>query len=400
MSSAHLLCLNSGSSSLKFSVFEAGGEASEKAGEGASSGLQEVLSGSAENLGQPSAQFSWKRAGVSEKQTTSKALTDAKSALEAILQLLSAQQLPTPQAVGHRLVHGGPDHFEPEKVTEPLMRSLRDCIPFAPLHLPAELAVVEAIKSLRPQTPQVVCFDTAFHRRLPEVARRLPLPTSAVDNGLHRYGFHGLSCAYIVQHLGRELPERCIIAHLGSGSSLTAVRNGLSVDTTMGLTPTGGVMMGTRSGDLDPGAILYLARQGNNIAALERALNHQSGLLGVSETTADMKKLLELRAHDARAKLAVEMFCYQVRKAIGALTTTLGGLDLLVFAGGVGEHAAPVRAEICQGLAHLGLEISSDFNDRAAPQIQSSTSRVTVRVVETDEDLMIAQATQRLTLNS
>jgi acetate kinase len=251
--------------------------------------------------------------------------------------------------------------------------------------------------SLRfPELAQVVCFDTAFHHRMPDVARRFPLPRRLWQQGIMRYGFHGLSYEFVVGQLGEKLGSRAIVSHLGNGASMVALKDGVSLDTSMGLTPAGGFMMGTRSGDLDPGVILYLLRLGWTAEKLEELVDHRSGLLGVSALSSDMKTLLERRDSDPQAAEAVEMFCYQIRKFIGAFAAVLGGLDTLVFTGGIGERAAAIRAEVCRGLQHLGIVIDEDANGRHAEVISTSTSQCVVRVVETDEDLMIARHTQQV----
>jgi acetate kinase len=277
------------------------------------------------------------------------------------------------------------------------MTTLRKLVPFAPLHLPPELQGIEAVASRFPGLPQVACFDTAFHRRMPELAQRFPLPRELWEEGVRRYGFHGLSYEYILEALGTAAHGRTIIAHLGNGASMAAVRDGQPLDTTMGFTPAGGFMMGTRSGDLDPGIVLYLMNEkGYDARRLERLVNHEAGLLGVSGISPDMKTLLEQRESSPSAAQAVEMFCYQVRKQIGALTAVLGGLDLLVFTGGIGERAAPVRWEICRGLEYLGIAVDRERNHTHADPISTSGSRCTVRVIPTQEDLMIARHTRKL----
>jgi acetate kinase len=269
-------------------------------------------------------------------------------------------------------------------------------IPFAPLHLPDEIAGIEAVTSHFSGLPQVACFDTAFHRSMPEVAQRFALPRALWDEGIRRYGFHGISYEYIMQALGANRPSRLIIAHLGNGASMAAVKDGSPLDTTMGFTPTGGFMMGTRSGDLDPGIILYLlSKRHFDARGLAELVNHQSGLLGVSGLS-DMKMLLERRAAEPDAAMAVQMFCYQLRKQIGAFAAALGGLDLLVFTGGIGERAAPVRWEACSGLEHLGVKLDRKRNDADADRISSDDCRCLVRVIPTNEDLMIARHTYQL----
>jgi acetate kinase len=279
--------------------------------------------------------------------------------------------LPPPDAVGHRLVHGGPKLLEPVRIDETVLKLLREAVPFAPLHLPPALSAAEAVARRYPRAPQVACFDTSFHRSLPETARRFPLPARIDALGVRRYGFHGLSYEWAMSEL--RLRGRAIIAHLGNGASMCAVKDGVCIDTTMGLTPAGGFMMGTRSGDLDPGVIVFL--QGTmSREEIGRLVDRESGLLGVSAMTSDMKTLLA--SEDPRAKLAVEMFCYQARKSVGALAAVLGGLDALVFTGGIGEHAAEIRERICGGLAHLG--------------------RFAVHVIAADEERVIARHVRRL----
>ncbi len=286
---------------------------------------------------------------------------------------LRATGLPGPDVVGHRVVHGGTAHTGPTLVDDALLDELRDLVPLAPLHEPSAIAGIEAIGAALAGVPQVACFDTSFHHTLPEEAAHLPLPERFWLDGVRRYGFHGLSYEYVVAHVGAERLGRAVIAHLGNGASLCAVRDGRSVDTTMGFTPTGGIVMGTRSGDLDPGVLVHLlAAEGYDAASLEHLVNYESGLLGLSGTSSDMRALLGAReAGDPRADLAIRVFCRTVRKQVGAYAAVLGGLDTLVFTGGIGEHAAEVRDEICAGLEFLG--------------------PLTVLVVPTDEDRMIAR---------
>jgi acetate kinase len=311
---------------------------------------------------------------------------DHASALHALLAPLMA--IAVPQAVGHRLVHGGPALTAPALVDAPLMRKLRALVPLAPLHMPSELALIEAARSLR--LPQVVCFDTAFHRTLPAHASVLPLPKAMRDAGLRRYGFHGLSYESLALRLPRPALRRAIFCHLGSGSSMTAVRGGVSVDTTMGFTPTGGIMMGTRPGDLDPGMLLHWLRAHPALPSLEHALEKESGLLGVSESSSDMRKLLARK--DARARLAVAMYCYRVKLQIGAYHAALGGLDTLVFTGGIGERAHEVRARACAGLEALGIVLDARANRRGEGQI--GRGRVAVHVIAADEERMLARHTR------
>jgi acetate kinase len=317
-------------------------------------------------------------------------VTDHRGAVFAVLDQLAVR----PAAVGHRLVHGGADHVAPARIDPELRASLDRLVALSPLHLPAELAAIDAVALRLGDVPQVVCFDTAFHQSLPEVARRLALPAALTDAGLRRYGFHGLSYASITAALPPERLRRAVIAHLGSGASMAAIRDGRSVETTMGFSPAGGLVMATRPGDLDPGVLVHLVERGYDARRLDRLINREAGLRALSGTTGDMRQLLEQRAGDPAAALAVDAFCYHARKAIGALTAVLGGIETLVFTGGIGEHAAPVRAEICRGLAYLGIALDDAANAAGEPII--STGRCEVRVMRTDEEREIARATRRL----
>ena len=305
-------------------------------------------------------------------------------------------------AIGHRVVHGGPRYHQPQPLTTDVVDDLRRWIPFAPNHLPDEIALIEALARAKPDVPQIVCFDTAFHQTLSEVARRLPIPAADDARGVRRYGFHGLSYAYLVEELRRiagaeAAAGKVVIAHLGNGSSLAAVHHGQSVDTTMAFTPIGGVVMSTRSGDLDPGVVTYLARtQQLSADAVEDLLSHRAGLLAISGTTGDMRTLLDREAADAASQLAVAVFVYSIKKAIGALTAALGGLDTLIFSGGIGEHAPAIRARICNSLGFLGVQLDADRNSANASIISSPGAPAVVRVIPTDEELMIARAAHRL----
>jgi acetate kinase len=300
-------------------------------------------------------------------------------------------------AVGHRVVHGGPDYSNPQQITAEMVKELRGLSPFDPEHLPEEILLTEAFHWRFPNLPQVACFDTAFHHDLPRVARLLPIPRRYEAQGVRRYGFHGLSYAFLMGELARLAgPEmahgRIILAHLGNGASLAAVHEGQPVDTSMSFTPTAGLPMSTRSGDLDPGLLWYLTRtEGLDAKGFNEMVNFQSGLLGVSETSSDMQDLLDREAQDVRAAEAVALFCYQVRKWIGGFAAALGGVDTLVFAGGIGENAPVVRARICSELGFLGIEIEEKKNAVNADVISTDGGRVAVRVIRTDEELMIAR---------
>ncbi len=378
----HILSIDLGSSSLKIAAY-AVGEAGEHL----------VLEGAVEGLATPKAALSIRDHRGSATRETRRPLGDA-SPVGVVLAALHDLGVPI-DAVGHRLVYGGPVHEAPERVTAQLLTALTALVPFDPLHLPAALAAIREIESASGGLPQIVCFDTAFHHRMPAVAQRLPLPRQLWAEGVRRYGFHGLSYESIVRALGPEGTRgRMIVAHLGNGASLAAVRDGRSVDTTMGLTPLGGLMMGTRPGDLDPGVLLYLLRErGYTSRELDDLVTDRSGLLGVSQISADMRTLLERRADDAAAGEAVELFVYQAKKYIGALAAVLGGLDTLVFTGGIGERAAPVRWEIAQGLAHLGVALDPERNDAGAAIVSADGAGVRTHVIVSQENLMVARHT-------
>jgi acetate kinase len=304
--------------------------------------------------------------------------------------------------IGHRVVHGGPRHQDPQRISDELLDELEELIPFAPNHLPDEIALIRALQRNRPEVPQIACFDTAFHHNLPDVARSLPIPRKFEERGVRRYGFHGLSYAYLTQEIARlagraAANARLVLAHLGNGSSLAAVRNGSCIDTSMGFTPLGGVIMSTRAGDLDPGLVTFLARTEHlSPEQLEELLSKQSGLLGISNVTGDMRRLLEREATDSACRLAVAMYVYQIKKWIGSFAAALGGLDCLVFAGGIGEHAPAIRARVCAELGFLGIEIDEPANQRNASIVSTPGAAAVVRVIPTNEELMIAQAASRL----
>jgi acetate kinase len=385
----HILALNSGSSSLKFAQYEFGSP-KERPSE------HLIVRGEAEGIGAQNGRV-WLRDGegnsIADERTS---IPDHPSALRIVRERLKRGNYAAPSAIGHRVVNGGAKYRSPQKITPQLLADLHDLIPLAPLHLPSEIEIVEAVASQDPQIPQVACFDTAFHRRLPELAQRFPLPRKLFDEGVRRYGFHGLSYEYCLQELGPAAKQRrLIIAHLGNGASLAAIKDCAPLDTSMGLTPTGGVVMGTRSGDLDPGILIYLLREkAYNAVTLERLVDSESGLLGVSELSSDMKTLLGERSSDARADEAVSMFCRSVRKEIGAFAAVLGGLDMLVFTAGIGERAPEVRKEICRDLAHLGIALDDARNDATQEVISSAGSACEVRVIATNEELMIARHTR------
>ncbi|MGA9631341.1 MAG: acetate/propionate family kinase, partial [Candidatus Acidiferrales bacterium] len=321
----------------------------------------------------------------------------ANSDLSAVLKWLkNSNYISHLAGIGHRLVHGGPHYTESQRITPEVLAELEKIAPLDPDHTPQAIQNIRFFSDRLPHTPQIGCFDTAFHATLPKVARTYALPRKFYDEGLRRYGFHGLSCEYILQQLRATDPAlavgRLIIAHLGNGASMTAVNNGKSVDTSMGFTPLEGLVMGTRSGDIDPAAVIYLDQHDRlSPRDIDALLNKQSGLLGVSGTSSDMRDLLEKEARDEHAAEAVALFCYRAKKYVGAYAAALGGLDALIFAGGIGENAPPVRERVCAGLDFLGLEIDPAANRSNAPVISSARTHVKIKVIKTDEDIVIAQ---------
>lgn len=338
-----ILSLNCGSSSLKFAAYRF-----------TQSDVTLLCEGEAEEIGGTHSSFWLKGADQDKKRTRAVPSVGHAAAARYALQALREFGVPPAGAVGHRFVHGGRDLREHRQITPELLTQLHAAVDFAPLHLPPALATLASVQQLLPETPQVACFDTAFHRTLADVSKTYALPEEVRGMGVERYGFHGLSLESIIGQL-RQVPERLVIAHLGNGSSVTAVNSGRSIDTSMGLTPTGGVLMGTRCGDLDPGVMIYLMRHGySDPLRLEELFDKRSGLLGLSEKTSDVRELLSLRHTDANAALALRMFVYQVRKAIAGMAAAMNGLDALVLTGGIGEHAAELTQEICSGLEFLG----------------------------------------------
>jgi acetate kinase len=388
-SETNILTLNAGSSSIRFVLFRAGDQP------------ERELHGKVERIGQAGTTLTFRESAQGPPKSRPMP-GDPASVVPALIGWLDERKvLASVVAVGHRIVHGM-QHAEPERVTPELLDELHRLVPYDPDHLPRAIELIEGFRKRRPEMTQVACFDTAFHRTMPRVARLLPIPRRFDALGIERYGFHGLSYAYLLEELARVAGPatahgRVILAHLGNGASLAAVHNGQSLDTTMGFTPTGGLPMGTRSGDLDPGVLLSLQRtQGLTPQQLDDLVNHESGLLGVSETSSDMRDLLRREGSDLRAAEAIEMFCYETRKWIGAYAAVLGGLDTLVFSGGIGENAALVRERVCKGLGFLGVDLDEEQNGAHAPVISEANSRVSVRVIPTDEELMIARDVGRL----
>jgi len=388
---SHILTINSGSSSIKFSLY----------GLGETEVL--ILKGELAGIGVEHGYFQAEDQGGHQLTARKIELPDHDAAWKTLFDWLQGHEIGKDlHAAGHRLVQGGTAHVKPQIAFPALIADLKLLMPLAPDHLPHEIKGLEAVHRHYPRLPQVVCFDTAFHRRMPEVAQRYALPEPLFRAGLQRYGFHGLSYEYLTQELEREAESqeaygKLIIAHLGNGASMAAIKDGRSLDTTMGLTPAGGLVMGTRVGDLDPGVILYLLQEkGMSRAAANHLVNHQAGLLGISGISEDMRDLLAREDTATGAALAVGIFCYQARKFIGALATVLGGLDTFVFTGGIGENSATIRARTCANLEFLGIHLDLDLNNENAPIISKKGSPVTVRVMKTNEELMIARHTRDL----
>jgi acetate kinase len=385
-----LLVVNSGSSSLKAALYDV-----ERAG----AGERRLVSAEVSRLAMPGTTLRLADATGTPLLDEVRPLPDHAAALVALLDWLAARpSFAGLDAVGHRVVHGGAAYAAPVRITAEVMAALRALVPIDPTHMPAAIAGIEAVGTRHPDVPQVACFDTAFHRRMPAVAQRYALPRPLFDEGVLRYGFHGLSYEYVAGELAKlpsGAPRRAIVAHLGNGASVTALRDGASTDTSMGFSPLCGLVMGTRCGDLDPAVPLHLlGRPGMDVPAVSDLLHRHSGLLGLSGLSADMRDLLDAASRDPRAAEAVEAFCYQLRKYIGAYAAVLGGLDALVFTAGIGEHSAAVRARTCEGLHFLGIRLDPDRNARHAPVISPDHAPVTVRVIPTDEDVMIARHTR------
>ncbi len=388
-SSPCILVINGGSSSLKFALYRMG------------SGETLLLAGVAERIGLRGGRFLARDAAGKSLLEEHDDLPDHGAALKRLLDWLHTRPEQRPQMVGHRVVHGGPNYTEPQRITAELLEALDNLVSLAPEHLPPELKCIRAVERNYPDLKQVACFDTAFHRQMPELAQRYPLVRSLWHEGVRRYGFHGLSYEYIVSKLeidaAAEARGRLIVAHLGNGASMTAIRDGKSVETTMGLTPAGGLMMGTRSGDMDPGVLLYLLEEkGRSPAAVDYLVNHRAGLIGVSDISSDMRDLLAQEGSEPRAAQAVAMYCYHAKKWLGALAAVLGGLNTLVFTAGVGTYSDVIRQRICQGMEFLGIQLDAARNAAGAPVISPDGSPVTVRVIKTDEELMIARHTSKL----
>jgi acetate kinase len=385
-----ILTVNGGSSSLKFAVFEWKSTAN--------SSPERLLAGRIERIGLPDAKATVSGLDGQKPESWPVSASDLGSAAQVLIDSVEKHVGSAALAgVGHRIVHGGPRYFRPELITAEVIAELRRICPLDVDHLPAEISLIERFQQLLPGLSQVACFDTGFHHDMPRVAQLMAIPRRYEAAGVRRYGFHGLSYAYLMEELeclvGPEAAAgRVVLAHLGSGASLAAVHEKKCVDTTMALTPAAGVVMGTRSGDIDPGLPFFLAQtSGTTTEQFHSLVNHESGLLGVSETSPDLRDLLGRQDQDVRAAEAVTLFFYQAKKAIGALTAALGGLDILVFSGGIGENSPEARARICEGLAFLGITLDPTRNQAGELQIHAESARAQVRVIRTDEESMIAR---------
>ncbi|HAT68774.1 MAG TPA: acetate/propionate family kinase [Candidatus Yonathbacteria bacterium] len=379
----YILTINGGSSSIKFSLYSADGS------------LTQSMSGKIDRIGLPGSFLVYIK-GDSKEIVRETPLADFKAAVETLNAFLGEQvDFNNIVVVGHRIVHGM-ERGSHAVVTPELIAELKNISSVDPEHLPLEIAILETFAERHPALVQVACFDTVFHHDMPRVAQLLPIPRRFNAMGMRRYGFHGLSCAYIMEELARVDPTkamgRTIIAHLGNGASITAIKEGKSIDTSMGFTPTGGILMSSRTGDLDPGMLLYIMKsEGLSLDMMSHLVNHESGLLGVSETTSDMHDLLEHETTDERAKEAIDLFCYEAKKRIGAYAAALGGIDTLIFTGGMGENASRVRGRICAGLEFLGATLDSVRNDANEDIISPPSASVCVRIIHTNEELVIAR---------
>ena len=385
-STMNILALNSGSSSLKFGLYRVG-----------SSRTEMLLSGEAESIGDKTAKFYAQDSRQNAQLSETVSIPSQGEAIIRIGRFLADSKMPAPAAIGHRIVHGGPKLRQHCLIDDSVLRQLEAATAFAPLHIPSALSVIRFAQEKFPGLPQVACFDTTFHVELAEVARVLPISKELQLEGIQRYGFHGLSSESIVHQLGNGLPNRLVIAHLGNGASVTAVKGGKSIDTSMGLTPTGGVIMGTRSGDLDPGVLVYLMREKKfDAAMLEELVDRRSGLPGISGVGNDMRRLREAASSNADARLAIQMFCYSVRKQVAAMIAALDGVDLVVFTGGIGENDRDARAAICGGLSWIGVSLDEARNRSANNPINDPASRCPVLVLASREDAQIARHTWAL----
>lgn len=390
----HILTINSGSSSIKFALFEK------------HDALTEVFRGAIENIGQPHGVF-WVKFydGTADTKKDVESLTIS-SAVQLLCDWTRAQiHGETIVSIGYRIVHGAVKYNQPTIITDELIEYLRSITLLDPDHIPQTIALVESFRTLFPQVSHVACFDTAFHRDMPTVARLLPIPRKFEKLGIQRYGFHGLSYASVLEQVlelaGPEAANgKLVFAHLGSGASLAAIVNGTSIDTSMCFTPASGIPMGTRSGDLDPGILSYLAQsEGYDVPRIHAMVNFESGLLGMSETSSNVHELLEREESDSRAREALDVFCYQVKKSIGAYAAAMGGIDMLVFTGGIGERASQIRSRICKNLEFLGIVLDDQKNTASESVISSESGKVQIRIVHVNEERMLAKQTSEVLAN-
>ena len=385
-----VLAINGGSSSIKFALYRIDGP------------LERILYGKVDRIGLKGTSLNFNNLTKNKKGNIRIEVSDHKSVANFLIDWLEKQiDFSLISGVGHRIVFGM-KHTEPELITQKLLDELHRIIPYDSDHLPSEIELINVFSQRYPNLKQIACFDTAFHSKMPRVAKLLPIPRRFDKIGIQRYGFHGLSYAYLIEELirvaGKKVGKgRVILAHLGNGASIAAVFNGKSIDTSMGFTPAGGLLMGTRPGDLDPSVTWYMMRSENlTPKQFNNLINHESGLLGISETSSDMRDLLGKESDDIRAAEAVELFCYQAKKWIGAFAATLGGLDTLVFAGGIGENCPVIRSRICEGLGFLGIALEEKQNRKNAPIISKEKESIAVRVIQTDEEWMIAKTVSQI----
>jgi acetate kinase len=390
----YILIINGGSSTIKFALYTA------------DKTITRLFYGKIDRIGLKNSTLTNNIVGGNQNIVLPIQASDYKMASTFLINWLEKQVVfSSVVAVAHRVVHGM-QHTKPAYITPELLDELRQIIPFDPNHLPNEIELMETILDRHPKLTQIACFDTAFHSTMPRLAKLLPIPRRFDAKGIQRFGFHGISYTYLMEELTRiegvkAAQGRVILAHLGSGASMAAVSEGKSIDTSMGFTPTGGLVMGSRSGDLDPGVAWYMM-QAENLSPKQfnHLINHESGLLGVSEISSDMHDLLILEKEDIRAAEAISLFCYQAKKWLGAFVAALGGLDILVFAGGIGENSSQIRSRICKGLQCFGIELDEKLNDANAPIISTDKSRVKVRVINTDEEWMMAKTVNEIIINN
>ncbi len=377
-----ILAINGGSSSIKFALFKAGNS------------LEQLFNGEIENIGTNKAKLNFNNTVDQQKNSIDFEAADQDQAANHLIDWLEKQaHFASVKAIGHRIVHGM-KHTKPELISDDLLNELKKISAFDPEHLPQEIKLIEVFSRRRPALKQIACFDTAFHTTIPPVAKTFAIPKKYYNEGVQRYGFHGISYSYLMQELRKqnetEANGKIILAHLGSGASIAAAKGGKCIDTSMGFTPAGGIVMSTRSGDLDPGVAWYLMQQGMDAEAFNNLINHQSGLLGISGLSADMKVLLQHEKENKDAALAIDIFCYQIKKYIGAYTAALRGLDTLVFIGGIGENAPVIRSRVCAGFEYGGIRLNEDKNNKNEWLISDNDSNVKVYVIPTNEELMIA----------